>query len=113
MCVCVCLCIRFWPKTHAHKCTHAQQVNLPDDDTRALPDGPCGICDKDECYSEDMFVQCAACALTVHQGCYGCVSVCVCVFCVGVSVSVSVSLSLSLCMYVSINTVCVCGCACI
>ena len=47
-------------------------VQLPDNDIRALPDGPCAVCDKPGCYAEDLFVQCAACALTVHQGCYGC-----------------------------------------
>ena len=46
-------------------------VGLPDKDIRALPDGPCAVCDKPACYAEDLFVQCAACALTVHQGCYG------------------------------------------
>jgi len=49
-----------------------EQAQLPDNDMRSLPDGPCAICDKDDCYTEDMFVQCAACSLTVHQGCYGC-----------------------------------------
>lgn len=47
-------------------------VQLPDNDIRALPDGPCAVCDKPSCYAEDLFVQCAACGLTVHQGCYGC-----------------------------------------
>jgi len=46
-------------------------VSLPDKDIRALPDGPCAVCDKPGCYAEDLFVRCAACALTVHQGCYG------------------------------------------
>jgi hypothetical protein len=69
-------------RAHTNACQHARthartpararsQVKLPDNDTRAMPDGPCEICDKDECYAEDMFVQCAACGLTVHQGCYG------------------------------------------
>lgn len=49
-----------------------EQAQLPDNDMRSLPDGPCAICDKEDCYAEDLFVQCAACLLTVHQGCYGC-----------------------------------------
>ena len=36
-----------------------------------MPDGPCQICNKEECYAEDMFVECAACLLVIHQGCYG------------------------------------------
>jgi hypothetical protein len=55
-------------QTHTHTHTHNR---TPAHTHSSLPDGPCAICDKDDCYAADLFVQCAGCALTVHQGCYG------------------------------------------
>ena len=59
------------PYTLLFETGDTEDVQLPDPDTRPMPDGPCSICDKSDCYTADMFVQCAGCALTVHQGCYG------------------------------------------
>jgi hypothetical protein len=38
---------------------------------RSLPAGACHVCNKEECFEDDLVVECDACGLVVHQSCYG------------------------------------------